>query len=199
MEQIMTGMDYKIREVALRIRELREISGFTTAEMAQRTGLTEEEYIQCESGNKNLSIAFLYRCTLSFGVDFGDLLEGSSPKLRSYALTRKGEGQRIEEAHHMVGFNLAAGFRNRIALPLYMELNYREGAEYEDIELTTHEGQECDIVISGHMKIQIGGHSEVLHAGDTIYYDSSVPHGMIAVGGETCTFYAMVLSNSAAR
>ena len=199
MEQTMTGMDYKIREVALRIRELREISGFTTAEMAQRTGLTEEEYIQCESGNKNLSIAFLYRCTLSFGVDFGDLLEGHSPKLRSYALTRKGEGQRIEEAHHMVGFNLASGFRNRIGLPLYMEMNYRPGAEYEDIELTTHEGQECDIVISGHMKIQIGSHSEILHAGDTIYYDSSVPHGMIAVGGETCTFYAIVLSNSAAR
>jgi len=199
MEQTMTGMDYKIREVALRIRELREISGFTTAEMAQRTGLTEEEYIQCESGNKNLSIAFLYRCTLSFGVDFGDLLEGSSPKLRSYALTRKGEGQRIEEAHHMVGYNLASGFRNRIGLPLYMEMNYRPGAEYEDIELTTHEGQECDIVISGHMKIQIGSHSEILHAGDTIYYDSSVPHGMIAVGGEPCTFYAIVLSNSAAR
>ena len=199
MEQTMTGMDYKIREVALRIRELREISGFTTAEMAQRTGLTEEEYIQCESGNKNLSIAFLYRCTLSFGVDFGDLLEGSSPKLRSYALTRKGEGQRIEEAHHMVGYNLASGFRNRIGLPLYMEMNYRPGAEYEDIELTTHEGQECDIVISGHMKIQIGSHSEILHAGDTIYYDSSVPHGMIAVGGESCTFYAIVLSNSAAR
>ena len=199
MEQTMTGMDYKIREVALRIRELREISGFTTAEMAQRTGLTEEEYIQCESGKKNLSIAFLYRCTLSFGVDFGDLLEGHSPKLRSYALTRKGEGQRIEEAHHMVGYNLASGFRNRIGLPLYMEMNYRPGAEYEDIELTTHEGQECDIVISGSMKIQIGSHSEILHAGDTIYYDSSVPHGMIAVGGESCTFYAIVLSNSAAR
>ena len=199
MKQSMTGMDYKIQEVARRIQELREISGFTTAEMAARTGLTEEEYIQCELGNRNLSIAFLYRCTLCFGVDFGDLLEGSSPKLRSYALTRKGEGQRIEEAHHMVGFNLASGFRNRIGLPLYMEMNYRSGAEYEDIELTTHEGQECDIVISGTMKIQIGSHTEILHAGDTIYYDSSVPHGMVAVGGETCTFYAIVLSNSAAR
>ena len=199
MKQSMTGMDYKIQEVARRIRELREISGFSTEEMAKRTDLTEEEYIQCESGNRNLSIAFLYRCTLSFGVDFGDLLEGSSPKLRSYALTRKGEGQRIEEAHHMIGYNLASGFRNRIGLPLYMEMNYRPGAEYEDIELTTHEGQECDIVISGSMKIQIGSHSEILHAGDTIYYDSSVPHGMIAVGGETCTFYAIVLSNSAAR
>ena len=199
MENTITGMDFKIREVAARIRELREVSGFTVEEMAQRTGITTEEYIQCEAGNRNLSIAFLYRCTLSFGVDMGDLLEGHSPKLRSYALTRKGEGQRIEEAHHMVGFNLAADFRNRIALPLYMELPYRSGAEYEDIDLVTHEGQECDIVIRGHMKIQIGGHTEVLHPGDCIYYDSATPHGMIAVDGEDCAFYAVVLSNSAAR
>ena len=199
MEQKMTGMDFKIREVAERIRELREISGFTVAEMAQRTNLSVEEYMQCEAGNRNLSIAFLYRCTLSFGVDMGDLLEGRSPKLRSYDLTRKGEGQRIEEAHHMVGYNLAADFRNRIALPLYMEMKYREGAEYEDIELVTHEGQECDIVIRGHMKIQIGSRTEILHPGDTIYYDSSTPHGMIAVDGEDCAFYAFVLSNSAAR
>ena len=198
-EEKMTGLDFKLREMAGRIRELREISGFTPEEMAQRTGLTTEEYLQCEEGRRNLSIAFLYRCTLCFGVDMGDLLEGRSPKLRSYDLTRKGEGQRIEEAHHMVGYNLAADFRNRIALPLYMEMPYRAGAEYEDIELVTHEGQECDIVIRGHMKIQIGGHTEILHPGDTIYYDSSVPHGMVAVEGEDCAFYAFVLSNSAAR
>ena len=199
MENTMTGMDYKLHEVASRIRELREISGITVEEMAQRTGVSVEEYKACEAGSRNLSIAFLYRCVLIFGVDMGDLLEGHSPKLRSYALTRRGEGQRIEEAHHMVGFNLAAGFRNRIALPLYMEIKYRPGAEYEDIELTTHEGQECDIVVRGHMKIQIGSKTEVLHAGDCIYYDSGTPHGMIAVQGEDCAFYAIVLSNSAAR
>ncbi len=199
MEQNMTGMTYRIQETAARIRELREITGITVEEMAARVGVSVEEYIQCESGNRDLSIAFLYHCTLSFGVDMSDLLEGRSPKLRSYALTRKGMGQRIEEAHHMVGYNLAADFRNRIALPLYMELNYRPGAEYEDIELTTHEGQECDIVIRGSMRIQIGGHSEVLHAGDCIYYDSSTPHGMIAVEGEDCAFYAIVLRNQAAR
>ena len=199
MEQKFTGTDFKIQEVAKRIQELREVNGFTVEEMASRTGVSVEEYLQCEAGNRNLSIAFLYRCTLSLGVDMGDLLEGSSPKLRSYALTRKGDGQRIEEAHHMVGFNLAAGFRNRIGLPLYMELKYREGAEYEDIELVTHEGQECDIVIRGTMRIQIGSKTEILHPGDCIYYDSGTPHGMIAVDGEDCAFYAFVLSNSAAR
>ena len=192
----MTDINSKIKETARRIRELRLIHGISVEEMAQRTDLSVEEYIQCEEGNRNMSIAFLYRCVLIFGVDMGDLLEGRSPKLRSYALTRKGEGQRIEEAHNMLGFNLAADFRNRIALPLYMEVKYRPDAE---IELITHEGQECDIVIRGHLKIQIGDHTEILHPGDTIYYDSSKPHGMVAAEGEDCAFYAIVLSNSAAR
>ncbi len=189
-------MEHKIKEIADRIKELRIITGLTVEDMASRTGMTVEEYEQCEAGNRNLSIAFLYHCTLSFGVDMGDILEGKSPKLRSYALTRKGEGQRIEEAHNMIGYNLASGFRNRIALPLYMKMNYRPDAK---IELVTHEGQECDIVIKGQMKIQIGEHTEILNPGDTIYYDSGTPHGMMAVGGEDCAFYAIVLRNQAAR
>ena len=199
MDKHMTDIADKIKETAQRIRELRLISGISVEEMARRTDTTVEEYIQCEEGNRNLSIAFLYRCVLIFGVDMGDLLEGRSPKLRSYALTRKGEGQRIEEAHNMIGFNLAPDFRNRIALPLYMKVRYRPEAEFEPIPLTTHEGQECDIVIRGQLKIQIDGHSEILNPGDCIYYDSAKPHGMIAVGGEDCAFYAIVLSNSAAR
>ncbi|MBE6553927.1 MAG: cupin domain-containing protein [Ruminococcaceae bacterium] len=195
----MNSVEYKVKQIADRIRELRQITGLSIAEMAARTGMTESEYEACESGNKNLSIAFLYHCVLIFGVDMSDLLEGKSPKLRSYALTRRGEGQRIEEAHHMVGYNLASEFRNRIALPLYMEMNYHAGAEDEQIELVRHEGQECDIVITGRMKIQIGEHTEILGPGDSIYYDSGTPHGMVAVGGEDCSFYAIVLRNQAAR
>ena len=199
MEHGINTMEHKMKEIADRIRELRLITGLSVADMAARTGISEEEYAACEAGNRNLSVAFLYHCALNFGVDMGDILEGHSPKLRSYALTRRGEGQRIEEAHHMVGFNLASGFRNRIALPLYMELNYRTGAEDDAIDLVTHEGQECDIVIRGQMKIKIGDKTEVLGPGDCIYYDSGTPHGMVAVGGEDCAFYAIVLRNQAAR
>ena len=199
MEPILNQTENKIKEIASRVKELRLIMGLSVEEMAARTGTSVYEYEQCEEGNRNLSVAFLYHCALSFDVDMGDLLEGKSPKLSSYALTRRGEGQKIEEAHNMIGFNLASGFRNRIALPLYMELNYREGEEEKAINLVTHEGQECDIVIKGQMKIQIGAHTEILGPGDCIYYDSGTPHGMIAVNGEDCSFYAIVLRNQAAR
>ncbi len=195
-EQRLTGLEYKIREMASRIRELREITGLSVAEMSKRTGISEKEYELCEAGQVDLNIAFLYRCALSFGVDVTDLIEGHSPKLRSYTLTRAGRGQKIEQAHRMTYYNLAADFQNRVALPLYVVIQHNAEAEHEDIELTTHDGQECDLVIKGSMKIQIGEHTEILHAGDSIYYDSSTPHGMIAVGGEDCAFYAMVLNPS---
>ena len=55
----------------------------------------------------------------------------------------------------MVYFNMASSFRNRIAEPLYVQAAYSADAEKEDIKLTTHEGQECDIVIEGQLKVQL--------------------------------------------
>ena len=193
MENI-TGLDLTIREMASRIRELRQVEGLSPAQMAEKTGVTAAEYLKCESGESDLNFAFLYRCALAFGVDVTDLIEGSSPTLSTFDLTRAGEGQRIEKAHGMTYYNMASAFKDRIANPLYTVAEYSEAAQRQDIPLTTHEGQEFDLVISGHLKVQVSTHQEVLGPGDTIYYDSSTPHGMIAVDGEDCEFYAMVLN-----
>ena len=193
MEQI-TALDYKLLEMAGRIRELREIEGLTIDEMAGKTDVSPEEYLRCENGEVNFSFAFIYRCAQAFGVDVNDIIEGSSPRLRSYTVTRAGHGQRIERAHGMVYYGLASSFRNKIAEPLLVQSTYDEAAQSLPIPLTTHIGQECDIVIEGSLKVQVGDHAEILGPGDTIYYDSSTPHGMIAVEGRDCTFYAIVLN-----
>ena len=193
MEQ-MTGLDFKLGEIAGRIRELREIEGLNAADMAKKTAVSEEEYLACENGRSDLNFAFIYRCALAFGVDVTDIIEGQSPNLKSYTVTRKGEGQRIEKAHGMTYYNLAASFKNRIAEPLYVKSVFSEEAQHRDIELTTHTGQECDLIIEGKLKVQVGEHKEVLGPGDSIYYDSSTPHGMIAVDGKDCIFYAIVLN-----
>ena len=61
MEQI-TGLDYKIQEMAARIRELRESSGYTPVEMASATGVDVDEYLACEQGKQDLNFTFIYRC-----------------------------------------------------------------------------------------------------------------------------------------
>ncbi len=188
------GLDGKIREMAGRIRALREIENLTVAEMAARTGVSEAEYLSCEEGNSDLNFAFIYRCAQAFNVDVTDIIEGSSPRLASYTVTRAGDGQRIERVHGMEYYNLAPSFKNRIAEPLLVRASYSEAAQTQPIELTTHAGQECDIVLKGALKVQVGDHTVVLHEGDSIYYNSAAKHGMIAVEGADCLFYAMVLN-----
>ncbi len=190
----MTGLDFKIKEMAGRIRALREIEGLDPAQMAAKTGVSEAEYIRCESGQSDLNFAFIYRCALALNVNVTEIIEGEAPKLRSYTVTRAGAGQEIANAHGMTYYNMAYAFQNRIAEPLFVRSAYSEEAQHRDIELTTHAGQELDIVIEGKLMVQVGEHTEVLSAGDTIYYDSDTPHGMIAVGGTDCVFYAIVLN-----
>ncbi|MBQ3219961.1 MAG: AMP-binding protein [Clostridia bacterium] len=193
MEQIKE-IDLKIKEMAGRIRELREIENLTVEEMADKTGVTKEEYIACENGDRDLNFAFIYRCANVLNVNVTEIIEGYSPKLKGYTVTRYGAGQKIAQAHGMTYFNLAYAFQNRIAEPLYVRSVYREDAQDKDIELTTHAGQECDIVVEGYLLVQIGEHKEVLGPGDSIYYDSDTPHGMIATKGRDCIFYAIVLN-----
>ena len=192
----MTGLDFKIQEMAGRIRALREIEGLSTSEMAQKTGVSEEEYIRCEEGRSDLNFAFLYRCALALNVDVTDIIEGQSPTLKSFTVTRGGAGQEVANAHGMTYYNLAYAFQNRIAEPLYVRSKFDEKAQQRDIELTTHAGQELDIIVEGSLMVQIGEHKEVLNTGDSIYLDSGTPHGMIAVGGKDCIFYAIVLNPS---
>ena len=192
-QQTTSALDLKLHEMAQRIRDLREIMGLSPEEMAGRTGVTLEEYRLCEAGEADLNFAFIYRCAQAFGVDVTDIIEGASPRLSNYTLTRAGEGQHIEHAHGMTYYNMAARFKKRVAEPLYVVAEYSDEAQLRPIECTTHEGQEFDIVVSGQLKVQVGEHIEILNPGDTIYYNSTASHGMIATGGQDCVFYAIVL------
>jgi len=186
-------IDKQIKAMAGRIAALREIEGYTAEYMAEQTGISVKEYLDCEAGLSDLTFAFLFRCASALGIDVTEIIEGTAPRLKSYTLTRKGKGQRIEQAHGMTYYNIAHSFANRTSNPLYVHCEYSAKAESDPIAVTTHEGQECDIVIKGRLKVQVGEHTEILEEGDSIYYDSSTPHGMIAIGGEDCYFYAIVL------
>lgn len=101
----------KIKEMAGRIRELREIEGMTVAQMAQKTAVSENEYLKCEEGESDLNFAFIYRCALALNVNVTDIIEGASPTLDSFSVTRAGEGQEIGNAHGMTYFNMAYALR----------------------------------------------------------------------------------------
>ena len=74
-----------------------------------------------------------------------------------------------------------------------MTAPYFEEEQDQPIPLSTHSGQEFDLIISGQLKTRMEDHVEILKPGDAIYYDSGRGHGMIAAGGEPCTFLAIVM------
>lgn len=191
---VINALDYKIQLMGQRIRELREIEGLSIEEMAELTDVSADHYLACEAGEADLTFAFIYRCALALNVNATEIIEGTSPRLDLYTVTRRGEGQQINRAHGMTYFSLAGPFKNRIAEPLLVCAAYDPEVQHEAMQLTTHKGQECDIVISGQLKVQVGEHEEILGPGDSIYFNSEHPHGERAVYGEDCYFYAIVLN-----
>ena len=190
----MEQLTIKIQEIANRIKELRLIENLSISDMAFKTGVSEQEYQLCEDGKSDLNFAFIYRCANALKVDVTDIIEGYSPKLKAFAVTRAGNGQNVGNAHGMTYYNLASSFRSRIAEPLYVVSKYSADEQDKPLELTTHDGQECDIIVDGNLLVQVGNHKVVLNPGDSIYYNSEAPHGLRAVGGKDCTFYAIVLN-----
>ncbi|MBE5816706.1 MAG: cupin domain-containing protein [Clostridiales bacterium] len=183
----------QLSEIATRIRELREVMGFAVSEMAEKTEVSVNDYTAYESGNADIPFSFIHKCSLVFGVELTELLEGKTANLSSYTVTRKGNGQQTAREEGIDIRNLAPKFRDKIAEPYYVRYEYSAAQQNKPIHLAKHSGQEFDLVLSGSLKVQIGDHTEILREGDSIYYDSSTPHGMIAIDGKDCEFCAVVL------
>ncbi|MBE6915243.1 MAG: cupin domain-containing protein [Ruminococcaceae bacterium] len=187
-------MDYNLKDVAERIKNLREAKGFSPEELAKLTDISTEDYLVLEQGETDFSFTFIYKCARACGVDVVDLLEGTSSTLSSFTVTRKGQGAKILKKHGVVYDNLAPKFKGKLAEPFLVTFPYLEEEQNAPMKLNSHKGQEFDVIVKGSLKVQVGNHVEVLNEGDSIFYNSTLPHGMIAVSEGGCEFYAVVLN-----
>ena len=183
----------QLAEIAKRIKEMREIMSFSVKEMAEKTEVSEVSYEEYESGKRDMPFTFIHKCALAFGMELTELLEGHNAHLSSYTVTRKGEGQGTAKEDGIEISNLAPKFKNKAAEPYWVKYEYSQELQNKPIHLTKHSGQEFDLILSGSLMVQVGANKEILHEGDSIYYNSSTPHGMIAVEGKDCVFLAMIL------
>ncbi|MBO5999359.1 MAG: AMP-binding protein [Lachnospiraceae bacterium] len=183
----------QLEDISRRIVEMREILGYTEEDMARLTEVSLEDYIAYEHCEKDLPFTFIHKCALVFNIELTELLEGSNARLTSYTVTREGEGHQTAKEEGIDIRNLAPAFKNKLSEPYFVRYEYSEALQHQPIHLTRHSGQEFDYVIEGTMIVQVGSNKEILYAGDSIYYNSSTPHGMIATGGEDCVFLAVVL------
>ncbi len=187
-------MDFNLKEIAGRIKGLREAKGYTQEELAKLTGVSLEDYKLLESGESDFSFTFIYKCAKACDVEVVDLIEGRSSTLTSFAITRKGEGLKIVKKKGFVYNNLAPKFKEKLAEPFLVKFPYLAEEQNAPIKLSSHNGQEFDVIVKGSLKVQVGNHVDVLNEGDSIFYNSLIPHGMIAVSEGGCEFHAVVLN-----
>lgn len=184
-------MDEQIKQIAERLRGLRDALDLSVEEVASDCKLTVEEYRALESGESDLSVSLLQRIAHKYGITLDELMFGEEPKMKSYFLTRKGTGVSVERTKAYKYESLASGFKDRIADPFIVTVEPKP--EGTAVYFNTHEGQEFNLVIEGRLLLNINGKELILNPGDSLYFDSSKPHGMLALDGKTVKFLAVVM------
>ncbi len=189
-------MEPNISEIAQRIFAMRDLCGYSVEEMSEYLDVSTEEYEEYESGMKDFSFTFLYKCAEKFGIDIIELLTGDNPHLSDFTVVKKGRGLPMRRRQGFEYLHLAANFKNKLAEPFVVTAPYREEDQNSPIPTSTHVGQEFDIVLEGSLRFVFEDHVVDLAEGDSVYYNSGKPHGMIATSKKGCKFLAIVMKDS---
>ncbi len=163
----------QIKVIADRVRELRDILEIEDTALAEKIGVSLEEYRAYENAEDDIPVGKLYLIAAELGVDPTVLLSGQSPRMEDYTIVRGGKGVSVERYAGYRFTSLAFNFKNRDMEPMIVSLLPTD----EKPELVTHAGQEFNYVLKGCVVVTIGKREHVLYAGDSIYFNPAIPHG----------------------
>jgi len=182
-------MTEQLQDIGRRLSALRNIAEIAPEAFCAKTGVSAQELDAYEKGEKDFSFSFLYNAAHVLGVDVIDLMSGDSPRLSNWCIVRKGEGYAIDRRSAYKYSHLAFTFRDKRAEPFMVTVEPKEEAP----TLHAHEGQEFNWMASGRMRFYISDMSYVLEPGDSVYFNSSIPHAMQALGDAPAQFLAVVV------
>lgn len=181
--------------VGEKIKSLRESQGIGLEELAQRTGLGIEQIERIEQDIDLPSLAPLIKIARVLGVRLGTLLDEQDEN--GPVICRKGEVQNsitfsnnaIQSRKHMIYHSLSRSKADRHMEPFFIDVTPTDDS---DFVLSTHEGEEFILVMEGTMEIIYGKNAYLLEEGDSIYYDSIVPHHVHAYQGGAAKILAVI-------
>jgi transcriptional regulator with XRE-family HTH domain len=184
-------MTEQIKQIAERIREIREISGISSETLAAKLGVSSETYNKYESGNSDIPVGIIFEISEFFNIELSVMLGGDNPKLRIYGVVRNGKGLKLERRKQYKYESLAYNFIHKNAEPFMVTVD--PNPEDSLLQFNSHPGQEFNYVVKGTMMTIIDGHEIILNEGDSIYFDSGYKHAMRALNNEQVKFLAIVL------
>ena len=184
-------MNDQIKQIAERLRGLRDVLDLTAADIAADCGISLEEYQRAESGQSDISVSMLQTIARKYNMSLDVLMFGEEPKMSTYFLTRAGKGISVERSKAYKYESLASGFRNRKSDPFIVTVEPKP--EDAPLHLNSHPGQEFNYVLEGRLLLSINGKELILNPGDSLYFDSMQPHGMKALDDKPVKFLATIL------
>lgn len=182
-------MNQQIKQIADRLKGLRDVLDIEISEIAAICGVTEEKYLEIESGQYDIPVSVLHQISQHYNMELSTLMFGNEAHMSSYFLTRAGKGPAVERSKAYKYQALASGFKGREVTPFMVTVE----PDNKPITLNAHEGQEFNLILKGQMLLHINGKELVLNTGDSIYFNSSLPHGMKALGNEQVQFLAVII------
>ncbi len=182
--------------VGEKIKSLRETKQISVSELAERTGLAEEQIIRIESNIDIPSLAPLIKIARALGVRLGTFLDDQDEmgavicrKEESDNATISFSNNAMNARTHMQYHSLANSKADRHMEPFIIDI---EATDNTDYELSSHEGEEFIFVMEGAVEIAYGKKNHVIEAGDSIYYDSIAPHHVHGYQGQAAKILAVV-------
>jgi transcriptional regulator with XRE-family HTH domain len=181
-------MNEQIRQIAERLKGLRESLDLSISEMAEQSKRSPQEIQLYEAGETDIPMSFLFDVAQYFDMDTSTLISGEEPRMTSYFLTRCGKGKSVERNKAYKYQALASGYKHPKAEPFEVTVDPNK----DEIHLNSHEGEEFDYVLEGRLLFRINGKDLILNPGDSIYFDSFNPHGMSALDNKPVRFMAII-------
>jgi transcriptional regulator with XRE-family HTH domain len=184
-------MQERIKEVAVRIKELRGILGISQEDMASSLQLDRAKYLKYENGEADIPASVLYEMSRKLGVEMSILLTGEAPRMHYFTVTRKGKGASVERRKEYKYQSLASNYINKRAEPFIVTVE--PGPVHAKPHMNAHPGQEFNLVLEGSLKFIIKDHEIILDEGDSVYFDSGCDHAMVALNNKLARFLAIIM------
>lgn len=178
----------ELAEIGLRIKGLREACDVTSEEMACELGVSLGTYEQWEETGEDVPISAIYHMAHKFGVDFTEILTGTSAKLDTYHVVRRGEGLEVSRYPGYHFEDMAWRYQNKIMQPLVVALDPSD----EPAKLVRHDGQEFNFVIEGSIVVVFDDKEIVLNQWDSIYFNPTHLHGQRCHGDVPAKFITII-------
>ncbi len=185
--------------VGQELRKRREQAGLSLREVARRLGISPSALSQIETGKSRPSVSTLYAIVSELGMSLDELFGGcpttpKSPEVQPAAAARRSADGRLQQAGSRAVLELESGVRweRLTALPDpeadFLFVTYGPGGSSSQTDqFIRHSGREYGLILSGWLEVTVGFDTYNLGIGDSISFDSTIPHRLRNLGDEPVT------------